>query len=110
MQEILGIVLMVMIFGGVGLAAAYIWILTRFFEELREKEPEVWKKIGAPTLANILLKPERGSKKFYAFFPVLKARRKSDYKYAGRAYFLFCAGLGYFVFLVLMCLAMVLIT
>lgn len=94
-QEMTAVILLCLIFAGVGLAFLYIFTLTRFFNELREKEPDVWEKIGKPTLNNMLFLPFINFHKFYAFFSVLKARREENYKYARKAYTLLCVGLVY---------------
>ncbi|MGM0421507.1 MAG: hypothetical protein ACQEQL_00255 [Pseudomonadota bacterium] len=94
-QETLALILLAMIFGGVALAGAYVLVLNCFFKELREREPEVHQKIGNPGLTNMVFLPFIKFRKFYAFYPVLKQRRHSDYKYAGKAYLLLNLGLGY---------------
>ncbi|WP_133131346.1 hypothetical protein [Legionella yabuuchiae] len=107
-QEISFFMLLFLIFAGVGLAFTYIFILTRFFQELREKEPETWERIGRPTLENMLFLPFINFHKFYAFFSVLKARRESDYKYARKAYMLLIIGLMYVLLLVFVMLILIL--
>lgn len=99
-QEALATSLLCLIVLGVGLALMYFWYLTRFFNELRDREPQTWKKIGEPTLVNMLFRPYVNSYKFYAFFYDLKARRNSDYQYAGKAYKLLCIGLSFCLLLI----------
>ena len=93
-NEILAISLMGLAFVGMILSAIYIRSLTAFFAELRQKEPEVWEKIGHPSLVSMLLLPFRCFRKFYAFYPVLKERRyDAGYRHAATAYWLLKAGL-----------------
>jgi hypothetical protein len=102
MQEVLATLLLVLVFAGVALAACYVRVLTSFFKELRHKEPDVWHSIGSPSLLNMLLMPFKNFKKYYAFLPILKARRYGDYKYAARAWVLLVAGLLYFILLLIL--------
>jgi hypothetical protein len=93
MQETLALILCGLIFAGVIVAGLYMLALTGFFRELREREPDVWRGIGGPSLSNMLLLPVVNFRKFYAFYHVLKARRGGAYRYAGRAWLLLWTGL-----------------
>ena len=104
MDEVLASILMVLVFAGAAMAVYYIALLTGFFKELRAREPDVWRSIGSPTLLNMLLLPFLRFKKYYAFLPILKARRDCDYKYARRAWNMLIAGLMYCVLLAVMVL------
>jgi hypothetical protein len=95
MDEVVGYGLLFMVLAGCMLAVLYMLSLTAFFKELRQREPNVWEQIGSPTLPNMLLRPLRRSRKYYAFLPVLKARRHSNYRDADRAWFLLRTGLIY---------------
>ncbi len=106
-QEFLATSMLILIFIGVAIAAAYIWTLTRFFNELRMREPEVWENIGAPSLPNMVFLPYRKFYKYYSFFKILRARSQSDYKYAGKAYFMLRFGLVYCLLLVMNVIALV---
>lgn len=104
MTETFALVLLALVSGGTALAVVYILALTAFFRELRAGEPLVWQDIGSPTLMNMLCLPFWRFRKFYAFLPVLQARRNDKaYRHAGMAYTLLRVGLGYFVFLLMAC-------
>lgn len=106
MDEILAVILVALVFIGLAIAVCYMWMLARFFKELRRKEPEVWRAIGSPSLADMLCLPLIRFRKFYAFLPIVKARRYDDaYGYASRVYVLLHIGLAYSA--VLLCFAMV---
>ena len=110
MQVILASLLLLMTFVGAAFAGVYVKALTYFFAELAKKEPDVWKKIGRPTLANMLFLPFWNFRKYYAFLGVLKERRHSDkYKHANQAYILLINGLIYclalFLVVVIQCIA-----
>lgn len=108
MHETLAAILIGLIFLGLAMAVNYIWVLTRFFKELRRKEPELWRDIGSPSLANMLFLPFMRFRKFYAFLPILKARRyDGGYNYASRAIILLYTGLAYCV--VVICFVMFLV-
>ncbi len=108
MDELLAVSLLVMVFAGTGLAMLYIRMLTRFFAELREREPQQWKAIGGPSLLNMLLLPFINFRKFYAFYPVLKARRHDPaYRYAHPAYRLLKTGLCFCIALFVNMIALV---
>lgn len=100
MDEILAQILLGLIFLGTLIAGLYIHTLTRFFKELRGREPALWQKIGSPTLLNMLILPLINFRKFYAFLPVLKQRRDdARYLYAERAWRLLVCGLLFCVVL-----------
>lgn len=103
-QELLATSLLVLVFTGTLFGACYIWILTRFFNELHKKEPDAWEKIGSPALVNMLVLPFINVQKFYAFYSVLKAHRKDNYRYAGKAYCMLWLGLAYCLLLFVMAL------
>lgn len=106
-MQALMIVLLLLVATGFCLATAYIWRLMQFFNELRHKEPDVWQKIGAPTWFNVFFLPFIRFHKFYAFYPILKARRNSDYQYANKAYHLLNVGLLYFLLVFVIVLVIV---
>ena len=96
-HEILAIALVTAMFPVAFLAMAYINTLSAFFNELKEKEPNVWASVGSPRLLDMLVLPFLRFKKYYAFLPVLQERAvrdDGDYKYARRAYMLLKAGLA----------------
>lgn len=108
MQNDLATLLLIMVFGGVVVASAYIWVLTRFFKELRQKEPEVWQQVGSPTLVNMLALPMLNFRKFYIFLPFLAERRAhGSYKHATFAYAMLLFGLFYLGLALFVVLALV---
>ena len=73
-HEILAIAMMVLMLPTVVVALAYIQSLGSFFNELKQKEPEVWQRVGAPGLFGMLVLPFFRFRKYYAFLPVLQER------------------------------------
>jgi len=99
-QEIFAQILLGLTFTLACHAALYIGTLIRFLKELRQREPDVWRKIGSPTLLNMLFLPFIRFRKFYAFMPVLKARRhQAEYRHAKNAWRLLRFGLMFCVLL-----------
>jgi hypothetical protein len=95
-HEILAILMLVLLLPTVAVAFAYIQSLGSFFNELKHKEPEVWERVGAPRLVEMLLLPFLRFRRYYAFLPVLQERaaRQDGYRHAGRTYLLLKTGLA----------------
>ncbi|WP_259055627.1 hypothetical protein [Methylohalomonas lacus] len=58
--------------------------MTSFYDELKQKEPDVWQTVEAPSLANMVMLPFWRFRKYYAFYPALKERatsRANEYIY-----------------------------
>lgn len=105
-DEILAVIVMVMMAGGALIAFLYIMQLNRFFAELRDKEPQVWEKIGDPALGRMMTNRAR-LRSFFAFYPYLKARRHdAGYRYAGAAYRLLHIGVGWFALMLVAIIAL----
>jgi hypothetical protein len=111
-------------------AVFYIWALALFFAELKHKEPAVWESVGSPDIVRMFFQQNAHNtyhmRAYYAFFPVLRARAKSQtrsktdpfvtaetrqesYRHARRAYALLRLGLGLAALMALIVAAMVLI-
>lgn len=94
-HEILAISILIILFPAGILAMLYMRALNAFFEELKVREPELWKRIGRPGLLNMVVLPFLRFRKYTAFLPHLRQRAKdsgSGYRYAGRAYALLLSG------------------
>lgn len=68
----------------------------KFVAEIRDKEPEVWKGMGEPSIQNAFSPMKRkGNRMFWAFLPVLRARLNDPrYRHAGATWALFRLGLA----------------
>lgn len=74
----------------------YLKNLGQFFEELKQREPELWAELGNPNLKSLLFSGVPDIKMFYAFLPTLRERakhRRYGYKRARVTYQLLCSGL-----------------
>jgi flagellar basal body-associated protein FliL len=93
-HEILAILILILLVPTAAVAFAYIRALGAFFSELKQKEPDVWQKVGAPGFG-MAARPFMRSRTYYAFYPVLRERaaRQGGYRHAARAYRLLRVGL-----------------
>lgn len=98
LQEVLIVTMIIIVFFGLFLAIIYVWFLTRFFKELQQKEPTVWEQVEKPSISDMLRHPMTNPRKYYAFIPVLRARRNRNYKYAGTTYRLLKYGVVVYLF------------
>lgn len=105
MAEILATSILLLLPACLLLVLYYLHALLGFFKELRRQEPALWKQIGSPTLANMLLLPFLNFRKFYAFLPHLRARTTdANYRYAPSAWRALRMGLGFVALLFLLAL------
>jgi hypothetical protein len=95
-HEILALVTMAMLFLTAGVAFAYIRALGTFLNELKEKEPDVWRRVGTPGLASMFVWSTARARDCRAFLPVLRerAREHGGYAHASRTWRLLKTGLG----------------
>lgn len=85
------------------LAMAYIFVLGRFFKEVKEREPALWQSIGRPGLLDMICLPFLRFHKYTNFLPHLIARKDDPslgYRWARPTYYLLVSGLLMFCLLV----------
>jgi hypothetical protein len=96
-HEMLALAMLLLLLLTAAVAFAYVSTLGAFFRELKEKEPDVWQRIGTPTLLDMMAMPFLRFRKYYPFYPALQERAANDragYPYAGRAWLLLRVGLA----------------
>jgi hypothetical protein len=96
-HEFLAILMLVLLVPTAAVAFAYIRALGAFFNELKQREPDVWRTVGTPGLFGMLTLPFFRFRKYSSFLPVLRervARQGDGYRHAGRTYLLLKVGLS----------------
>lgn len=86
------------------MAMSYVFILGRFFNEVKQKEPDTWQTIGRPGLLDMMFLPFLRFHKYTRFLPYLIERKNNPslgYRWAAPTYYLLLGGLSMFVVLVL---------
>jgi len=95
-HEILALAMLLLLLPTAAVAFAYLRTLGAFLGELKQEEPDVWQRVGAPGMVDMMVLPLRRFRKYYAFYPVLRERAATGderYRFARRAYRLLKVGL-----------------
>lgn len=95
-HEVLALLWVALLIATFPVAMLYLHELAKFFNELKTKEPDIWRRVGSPHMEGMVVMPVPRFQRYFAFYPVLRQRAKKHtphYRHARSAYVLLNLGI-----------------